>query len=57
VEVPEWLERLSNAVDRALERAAAGGFDPGARPDHGRLPQAVPWVETPWESLHAALAR
>ncbi len=57
VEVPEWLERLSNAVDRALDRAAAGGFDPGARPDHGRLPQAVPWVETPWESLHAALAR
>ncbi|MFM8436776.1 MAG: hypothetical protein ACKOBP_15850 [Planctomycetia bacterium] len=57
VEVPEWLERLSAAVDRELDRAAAGGFDPGARPDRGRLPQAVPWVEMPWDSLHAALAR
>jgi len=57
VEVPEWLERLSNAVDRSLDRAAAGGFDPGARPDRGRLPHAVPWAEMPWESLVAALER
>jgi len=57
VEVPEWLERLSAAVDRALDRAAAGGFDTAARPDRGRLPDAVPWVDMPWESLVAALER
>lgn len=57
VEVPEWLERLSGAVERALDRAAAGGFDPGARPDHGRLPEAVPWVAMPWDALVAALER
>ncbi|MFM7107122.1 MAG: hypothetical protein ACKOZU_00675, partial [Planctomycetaceae bacterium] len=55
VEVPEWLERLTAAVDRQLDRAAAGGFDAGARPDRGRLPHAVPWVALPWEALHAAL--
>jgi hypothetical protein len=57
VEVPEWLERLSNCVDAALERGSAGGFDPAARPDLGRLPDAVPWVQMPWEALFAALER
>ncbi|MFM9058378.1 MAG: hypothetical protein ACKOSQ_04535 [Planctomycetaceae bacterium] len=57
VEVPEWLERLSAAVDRSLDRAAAGAFDPGALPDRGRLPHAIPWVALPWESLLAALER
>ncbi len=57
VEVPEWLERLSNAVDRALDRAAAGGFDPGAHPERGRLPDAVPWVGMPWDALVVALER
>ncbi|MFM7413716.1 MAG: hypothetical protein ACKO6E_10995, partial [Planctomycetota bacterium] len=56
VEVPEWLERLSAAVDRAIERtgaAAHGGTMP--RPAAG-LPQSVPWATLPWDALKAALA-
>jgi len=54
VEVPEWLERFSNAVDRALERADAG---PPQQLRSGTLPDAVPWVAMPWDTLHEALAR
>jgi hypothetical protein len=54
VEVPDWLERLGSAVDRALERADAG---PPQQLRLGTLPDAVPWVPLPWEALHAALAR
>jgi hypothetical protein len=53
VEVPAWLERLGVAVDRAIERAAAGI---AAEPE-GRLPEALPWAPLPWETLHAALAK
>ena len=55
VEVPEWLERLSAAVDRAIERADAvpsGGAGPAAV----GLPESVPWVTVPWDTVKAALA-
>lgn len=54
VEVPDWLERLGGAVDRAIERADAG---PPQQLRLGTLPDAVPWAPLPWEALHAALAR
>jgi hypothetical protein len=57
VEVPDWLERLGAAVDRAIEAAEARGDAPhGAEVDPGRLPDAVPCLAVPWETLHAALA-
>jgi hypothetical protein len=54
VEVPEWLERLGNSVDRALERADAG---PPQQLRSGTLPDAVPWAPLPWDTLHALLSR
>ena len=59
VEVPEWLERLSAAVDRAAEKVEAGGFEPRsvAGAERTSLPGAVPWVPLPWDALHAALAK
>ena len=54
VEVPDWLERLGGAVERALERADAG---PAARLRAGTLPDAVPWVPLAWESLEALLGK
>jgi hypothetical protein len=54
VEVPEWLERLGNSVDRALERADAG---PPQQLRLGTLPDAVPWVPLPWDALQAVLAK
>jgi hypothetical protein len=54
VEVPDWLERLGSAVDRAIERADAG---PPQQLRLGTLPDAVPWVPLPWDALHAALAK
>jgi hypothetical protein len=59
VEVPEWLERLGSAVDRAIERAEAGrlSLETARQPGRGsaRLPDAVPWTALPWETLRAAL--
>ena len=59
VEVPEWLERLGSAVDRAIERAEAGrlSLETARQPGRGsaRLPDAVPWKALPWETLRAAL--
>ncbi len=58
VEVPAWLDHLTTAVDRALERADAGlsaGVLVG--PAAVRLPEAVPWMPLPWDMLHAALAK
>jgi len=55
VEVPEWLERLGAAVDRALERQEAGGPAGEAR-DGGWWAAAIPWLPTPWEAVHAQLA-
>lgn len=52
VEVPDWLERLGGAVERALERAEAGTT---ARLRAGTLPDAVPWVPLAWESLEKVL--
>ena len=61
VEVPEWLERLTTLVDRALERSDAGPRDRRpARPSAAGLPatiaDAVGWLPIPWDVLHAALA-
>jgi hypothetical protein len=53
VEVPAWLERLSAAVDREIDRAAAGG----GRRVAGRLPDALRWAPLPWDDLRASLAR
>ncbi len=58
VEVPAWLDRLTTAVDRAIERAAAGlsvGAEAGSAPI--RLPDALPWAALPWDVLHATLAK
>ena len=56
VEIPEWLERLSSAVDRAIERAdASPRGTAGPRPVAG-LPESIPWVSLPWDALKAALA-
>jgi hypothetical protein len=56
VEVPDWLERLGGAVDRALEAAESRGGAPGdVGFDRGRLPEAVPWRPLPWDRLQAAL--
>jgi hypothetical protein len=56
VEVPDWLERLGTAVDRALEVAESRGPAHGAGLDRGRLPEAVPWKPLAWDRLQAALA-
>ena len=56
VEVPEWLERLTQAVEQATD-------DADALPRHGsdavRVPTtlaaAVPWLPMPWPRLTAAL--
>jgi hypothetical protein len=56
VEVPDWLERLGSAVDRALEVAESRGPAPGVGLDRGRLPEAVPWKPLAWDRLQAALA-
>jgi hypothetical protein len=52
VEVPAWLDRLGETVERSLERADAGR-SPGRAA--GRLPEAVPWKPMPWDDLRAAL--
>lgn len=57
VEVPEWLERLGAAVDRAIERADAAPRRGGAA---GRiatsLPDCIRWLPVPWSAVHTALA-
>jgi hypothetical protein len=55
VEVPDWLERLGSAVDRAIEQAdATPRHLDGPRPPTS-LPDAVPWMPLPWNTLQAAL--
>ena len=55
VEVPDWLERLGSAVDRAMEQAdATPRHLNGPRPPTS-LPDAVPWMPLPWNTLQAAL--
>jgi hypothetical protein len=56
VEVPDWLERLGSAVDRALERA---GVEARSTPASlaGRLPDSIAWQPLRWEALQAALAK
>jgi hypothetical protein len=56
VEVPDWLERLGSAVDRALERA---GVEAGVsrKSAAGRLPDSIAWQPLRWEALQAALAK
>ena len=56
VEVPDWLERLGSAVDRALEAAESRGPAHGVGLDRGRLPEAVPWKPVAWDRVKAALA-
>jgi len=57
VEVPEWLDRLGSAADKALD--AALHTRPGVMADAHRvptrLPDAVPWQPLAWEALQAAL--
>jgi hypothetical protein len=55
VEVPDWLEQLGAAADRAISAAEAGGAFPGGESDRGRLPEALPWLPLPWDSLQVAL--
>jgi hypothetical protein len=55
VEVPEWLEWLSAAVDRAIARTDAAPRR-SAMPSAVGLPESVPWVQGPWDALKAALA-
>ena len=58
VEVPAWLDRLTNTVDRAIDRADDGlsvGVASGPAPI--RLPEALPWTPLPWDALHAALLK
>lgn len=52
VEVPDWLERLTQRVDRSLERADA---EPTQASRSGLLADAVPWVTMPWAAVHEAL--
>ena len=54
VEVPEWLERLSAVVDRALERADALPLGGAARVPTG-LPDCVPWAVVSWDALRESL--
>ncbi|NDC53370.1 MAG: hypothetical protein EBZ74_03545 [Planctomycetia bacterium] len=54
VEVPEWLERLGAAVERAAERTEAGAVE---SPRSGSLPAAVPWLPLAWDALAALLAK
>ncbi len=55
VEVPEWLERLTNRVDRCLERADGEAASAIAFSRSGSLPDAVAWVPMPWSDLTQAL--
>lgn len=57
VEVPEWLERLTDRVDRSLERADGEGSMTGGLSRRGSLPDAVPWLAMPWEALRDALTK
>jgi hypothetical protein len=58
VEVPEWLERLSAAVDSAIEQAdvtagSSGAPSTDSSPDS--IADAVPWLRLDWAFLRAAL--
>jgi hypothetical protein len=58
VEVPEWLERLSAAVDAAIGQADATGrasasFGIDTSPDS--IADAVPWLPLDWPRLRTAL--
>ena len=58
VEVPAWLDRLTTAVDRAIDRADAGvSVGVATSPAPIRLPEALPWAPLPWDALQAALAK
>ena len=58
VEVPAWLDRLTTAVDRAIDRADAGvSVGVTTSPAPIRLPEALPWAPLPWDALQAALAK
>jgi hypothetical protein len=54
VELPAWLDRLSTAVDRAIERAEDGLAS--AR-SVGRLPDALPWAPLEWSAVEQSLAK
>jgi hypothetical protein len=54
VELPAWLDRLSTAVDRAIERAE-DGLAPAR--SVGRLPDALPWTPLGWAAVEQALAK
>jgi len=54
VEVPAWLDRLSTAVDRAIEQAEDGL--PMTR-STGGLPGALPWAPLEWSAVEQALSK
>ena len=54
VEVPDWIEHLGQAVDRAMEQPEDGLSH---KPQTGKLPDAVPWIIMPWELLHSVLEK
>jgi len=57
VEVPDWLDRLGVAIDRAIERADAGtAAGRAAATPPTSLPDGVPWAHVPWDALREALA-
>ncbi|MEO1992475.1 MAG: hypothetical protein ABGW78_11120, partial [Pirellulales bacterium] len=51
VEVPEWLERLTNRVDRCLEKAHAETASAIKFSRSGSLPDAIAWATVPWQAL------
>jgi len=55
VEVPDWLERFGQAVDRALEEAEATPRGDPPMPVPGTLAAAVPLRPLPWPLVVAAL--
>ena len=56
VEVPEWLERLTNRVDRCLEKANAETASAIKFSRSGSLPNAISWVTVPWQALTQELS-
>jgi hypothetical protein len=55
IEVPDWLERLGNAVDAEVDRADVATGSPGAGGLPGSLSEAVPWQPLPWDTLRQVM--
>jgi hypothetical protein len=55
VEVPEWLDHLTAAVDTAIERADVTAGSAAVSHVTDTLAEAVPWRPLDWDRLRAAL--